>query len=67
MCERMAWEAVFEFFAGNPPSITIAGGILLLLVSALTAPIDASTTDTLQTAKVPSHNSGLRASGSTVV
>jgi len=44
----MAWEAVFEFFAGNPPSIAIAGGILLLLMSAATAPLDASTTDTLR-------------------
>jgi hypothetical protein len=43
------WQAVFEFFADNPPSIAIAGGILLFLVSALTAP-DRSTTDALRSA-----------------
>ena len=31
----MAIEAVFQFFAKNPPSILIAGGILLYLVGSV--------------------------------
>ncbi len=35
MAGKMAVEAVFKFIAKNPPSIAIAGGILMWLVGSL--------------------------------
>jgi len=41
-------SAVFEFIAENPPTAMIVGGILLVLISILTAPFDVSTTEFLR-------------------
>ena len=48
----MSVSALFEFFADNPPSISIAGGVLLIIFSVLTAPFDASTTGFLRSAGI---------------
>ena len=49
---ELSLETIFEFLADNPPSIAIAGGVLLILVSAFTAIFDASTTSSLRSAGV---------------
>ncbi|MEM2087942.1 MAG: hypothetical protein QXF52_04625 [Thermoproteota archaeon] len=41
-------SAIFEFVAENPPMALIMGGILLIVLSILTAPFDPSTTDFLR-------------------
>ncbi len=48
----MSWEALFEFFADNPPSIAIAGGVLMIMMSVFTAPFDVSTTGFLRAAGI---------------
>jgi len=41
-------EAIFEFLAENPPTALIVGGILMLLLSAITITLDPSTTKFLR-------------------
>ncbi|MEM3698096.1 MAG: hypothetical protein QXQ94_11510 [Candidatus Bathyarchaeia archaeon] len=43
-----AIETFFEFFAENPPTAMIVGGILFVLLSILTAPFDSGTTEFLR-------------------
>jgi hypothetical protein len=41
-------EAIFQFVADNPPSAMIIGGILLIVLSVFTAPVDSNTTGFLR-------------------
>ena len=41
-------EAIFEFVADNPPTAMIVGGVLLIVLSLLTAVVDPSTTEFLR-------------------
>jgi len=34
-CRLIPIKAIFEFFANNPPSIAIAGGVLMWLIGSL--------------------------------
>jgi hypothetical protein len=41
-------EAIFQFVADNPPAALIVGGLLLIVLSVFTAPIDSDTTGFLR-------------------
>jgi len=41
-------SSVFEFIAENPPTALIVGGVLLIVLSIFTAPIDPNTTEFLR-------------------
>jgi hypothetical protein len=44
----MSVRAIFEFVAENPPTAMIAGGILLIVLSVFTGPVDVETTEFLR-------------------
>jgi len=41
-------ETIFEFVAENPPTAMIVGGILFVIISVFTAPLDPNTTEFLR-------------------
>ena len=41
-------EAIFQFVADNPPAAMIVGGVLLIVLSVLTAVVDPTTTEFLR-------------------